>query len=95
MDHIKQNKTNMDVHMAYASDSKNTRNDALFPRTALPVSLLRPPGRVNPAANVIVANRAATTDSVFRIWSRFVPGWMYVVFRYGFTLICLHIFACR
>uniref|UniRef100_A0A803NCZ3 Uncharacterized protein n=1 Tax=Chenopodium quinoa TaxID=63459 RepID=A0A803NCZ3_CHEQI len=65
--HIWQNRTNIDVHMAYASASKNTKNAGLFARTALPVSLLRPPGSVNPAANMIVANRAATTDNVFRI----------------------------
>ncbi|KAL2936521.1 3-isopropylmalate dehydrogenase [Bienertia sinuspersici] len=72
MDHIKQNKTSIDVHMAYTSDSKNTKNIAFFARIASLVSSLRPPGSVNPAANVIVANKAATTDNVLRISPRFV-----------------------
>ena len=59
--------TNIDVHIAYTSASKNTINDALFASIAFPVSWLRPPGSVKPAAKVMVANRAATTDSVFLI----------------------------
>jgi len=93
---MRQNKADIEQHIANVSASRNTTSDGLLTKMASPVSLLNPPGTVNPAAKVSVARRAAITDSVARTSPKFVfVGWMYVVFSRGcIPIIRMHISSC-
>ena len=95
MDHMRQTRTNIDKHKANVSDMRNTKNAAFLVNIASPVFWSNPPGRVNPAVNVMVDSRAATTISVFRTSNKFVLCWKYAVFILGSNPFLLRFSSCN
>uniref|UniRef100_A0A7C9EN02 Uncharacterized protein n=1 Tax=Opuntia streptacantha TaxID=393608 RepID=A0A7C9EN02_OPUST len=90
IDHIRQNKTNTEQHIAYASASKNSKNAPFLAKTASPESSCSPPGSVNPAWNVMAARSVATTNSTSRSFKKYSARCAYVSFSVGSILARLH-----
>uniref|UniRef100_A0A7C9D4F8 Uncharacterized protein n=1 Tax=Opuntia streptacantha TaxID=393608 RepID=A0A7C9D4F8_OPUST len=91
IDHIMQNRTNIEQHIAYPSDIMKARNAAFLARIACPEPSSSPPGNVNPAVKVIVAKSAATSDIMSRICVKSARGLTYIVREVGSTSIISHI----